>query len=94
MTSLAQMLERNPYQAYTYAYPHKPAYRALDPPLLLSDLWREEKRDALFLYIHVPFCEVRCGYCNLFTLAQSSQEPGTRTMLAPKASISPMRRVW
>src|SRR5207253_519250 len=23
--------------------------------------------DALFLYLHVPFCEMRCGFCNLFT---------------------------
>lgn len=82
MTSLAQMLQQNPYLAYTYAYPHKTAYRALDPPLPLADLWREEKRDTLFLYVHVPFCEVRCGYCNLFTLAQSSQEPGTRFQTA------------
>lgn len=32
-------------------------------------MWAEEKRDALFLYLHVPFCEQRCGYCNLFSLA-------------------------
>ena len=24
-------------------------------------------RESLFLYLHVPFCEVRCGFCNLFT---------------------------
>ncbi len=22
---------------------------------------------ALFLYLHLPFCEMRCGFCNLFT---------------------------
>lgn len=55
------------YQAYSYSYPHKTAYRTLDKPIPLRDLWREEKRDSLFLYAHIPFCEMRCGFCNLFT---------------------------
>jgi oxygen-independent coproporphyrinogen-3 oxidase len=70
MTPLEQMLQQTPYVAYTYSYPHKTAYRPLEPPLRLRDLWSDEKRDALFLYLHVPFCEARCGYCNLFTLAR------------------------
>lgn len=56
-----------PYQAYVYAYPHKTAYRPLPDRPALRDLWRDERRDALSLYLHVPFCEVRCGFCNLFT---------------------------
>lgn len=60
------MLER-PYEAYVYAYPHKTAYRPLAPKPLLADVWRGEARDALSFYTHVPFCEVRCGFCNLFT---------------------------
>jgi oxygen-independent coproporphyrinogen-3 oxidase len=55
------------FEGYTYAYPHKTAYRAFDPPRPLADLWRDEDRRALFLYLHVPFCEMRCGFCNLFT---------------------------
>ncbi|MFF9392209.1 STM4012 family radical SAM protein [Streptomyces griseoluteus] len=56
-----------PYQSYVYAYPHKTAYRKLDDRPLLRDLWAGEPKDALSLYLHVPFCEVRCGFCNLFT---------------------------
>jgi oxygen-independent coproporphyrinogen-3 oxidase len=52
---------------YAYAYPHKTAYRPLDPPVSLTELWSAERRHALFLYLHVPFCEMRCGFCNLFT---------------------------
>ncbi|MEE1820195.1 STM4012 family radical SAM protein [Streptomyces sp. SP18ES09] len=56
-----------PYQQYVYAYPHQKAYRLLDDGPLLSDLWAGERLDALSLYVHVPFCEMRCGFCNLFT---------------------------
>jgi coproporphyrinogen III oxidase-like Fe-S oxidoreductase len=56
-----------PYQGYVYAYPHKTSYRPLAPSPRLSDVWAAERRDALFLYLHVPFCEMRCGFCNLFT---------------------------
>ena len=57
------------YAGYAYAYPHKTAYRALKPPVALRDVWAAERRDALFLYLHTPFCEMRCGFCNLFTTA-------------------------
>ncbi|MQY10505.1 Oxygen-independent coproporphyrinogen-III oxidase-like protein YqeR [Streptomyces sp. RB5] len=57
-----------PYESYVYAYPHKTAYRPLtDPRPRLADLWAGERQDALSLYLHIPFCEVRCGFCNLFT---------------------------
>jgi oxygen-independent coproporphyrinogen-3 oxidase len=62
--------ERTPlYAGYAYAYPHKTAYRALKPPVALRDVWATERRGALFLYLHTPFCEMRCGFCNLFTTA-------------------------
>jgi oxygen-independent coproporphyrinogen III oxidase len=57
------------YAGYAYAYPHKTAYRALKPPVALREVWAAERRDALFLYLHTPFCEMRCGFCNLFTTA-------------------------
>jgi oxygen-independent coproporphyrinogen-3 oxidase len=66
------MLDR-PYESYVYAYPHKTAYRPLTPKPPLADLWRGEERDALSFYMHVPFCEVRCGFCNLFTRTGASE---------------------
>ncbi|MFF7738291.1 STM4012 family radical SAM protein [Streptomyces sp. NPDC007984] len=56
-----------PYESYVYAYPHKTAYRKLPGRPALRDLWAGEAKDALSLYLHIPFCEVRCGFCNLFT---------------------------
>ncbi len=63
----AALLDASPYQHYVYAYPHKTAYRPLDPRPPLRDVWAGERTDALFLYLHIPFCEMRCGFCNLFT---------------------------
>ncbi|NUP54108.1 MAG: STM4012 family radical SAM protein [Catenulispora sp.] len=73
------MLER-PYEAYVYAYPHKTAYRPLVPKPSLTDVWRDEPRDALSFYAHIPFCKVRCGFCNLFTRTHAS-EPLTEAYL-------------
>lgn len=74
MTRLEQMLGETPYVAYLYGYPHKTAYRPFTPALPLESVWAEERRDALFLYVHVPFCEMRCGFCNLFTAAGPKQD--------------------
>jgi coproporphyrinogen III oxidase-like Fe-S oxidoreductase len=63
-----------PYQQYVYAYPHKTAYRPLKPRPSLHDVWADEDRSALFLYLHVPFCEMRCGFCNLFTRTGAPEE--------------------
>jgi oxygen-independent coproporphyrinogen III oxidase len=62
-----KILEGSRYQQYVYGYPHKTAYRPIEPALPLGPLWAKERRDALFLYFHIPFCEQRCGFCNLFT---------------------------
>ncbi|MGZ3477237.1 MAG: STM4012 family radical SAM protein [Polyangiales bacterium] len=67
-------LDGSPYQSYLYAYPHKTAYRAITPKISLGEAWANESRDALFLYVHVPFCEMRCGFCNLFTVSRPRGE--------------------
>jgi oxygen-independent coproporphyrinogen-3 oxidase len=72
--NLKSFLERSPYQAYVYSYPHKTAYRPLTPPVKLADLWSKQNRQALFLYIHIPFCEMRCGFCNLFTTVTHNED--------------------
>lgn len=63
---------KTPYQSYTYAYPHKTAYRAL-APRQLSEVWQDQDKQSLFLYLHIPFCEMRCGFCNLFTTTNATE---------------------
>jgi len=67
VTALDDALAATRYQSYVYAYPHKTAYRPIEPGEPLGPLWAGERRDALFAYFHIPFCEHRCGFCNLFT---------------------------
>jgi oxygen-independent coproporphyrinogen-3 oxidase len=78
MTRLETMLQGSPYQQYLYGYPHKTAYRRFEEPLPLGQLWSGEDTRALFLYLHVPFCEMRCGFCNLFTAAGPTGDGVTR----------------
>ena len=54
------------YPGYVYGYPHKKAYRPLEPRPL-AEVWANEDRQHLFCYLHIPFCEQRCSFCNLFT---------------------------
>ncbi len=67
--TIAESLFENPFVGYAYSYPHKQAYRPFESAIPLEALWRDEPTENLFLYLHVPFCEMRCGFCNLFTVA-------------------------
>ncbi len=71
--SLAEKLSAE-YLSYAYSYPHKTAYRPLSPPVALEAAWAEEEKHALFVYLHVPFCEQRCGFCNLYTQVQPKED--------------------
>lgn len=62
------------YQDYAYSYPHKSAYRPFETPRRLRDVWAREEKSSLFLYVHIPFCEMRCGFCNLFATTDPAGE--------------------
>lgn len=74
LENLQSLIERSPYQTYVYSYPHKTAYRPLTPPVKLASKWSKQDKQALFLYIHIPFCEMRCGFCNLFTTVTHNED--------------------
>ena len=72
--TIQEAIESDDYAGYAYSYPHKSAYRRLDPVVNVCDAWRDENKNSLFLYLHVPFCEMRCGFCNLFTIARPKED--------------------
>ncbi len=74
MLTLESIINNNYFQGYSYSYPHKSVYRALAKARFLKDIWAQEDKSNLFLYLHIPFCEMRCGFCNLFTLANPKSE--------------------
>jgi oxygen-independent coproporphyrinogen-3 oxidase len=67
VVDVAELLQGSPFLGYSYAYPHKTAYRPLARPRSIDEVWATQDRSRAFLYVHVPFCAVRCGFCNLFT---------------------------
>jgi oxygen-independent coproporphyrinogen III oxidase len=92
---MVKTLFENIYEGYAYSYPHKHSYRRLND-LALPSLWENEQKDALFLYIHLPFCEMRCGFCNLFTIANPQEnmvdaylQTLAREAMAIKAQVAP-----
>jgi oxygen-independent coproporphyrinogen-3 oxidase len=91
MSQLPPALAGTPYVAYAYAYPHKTAYRPFATPVPLRELWAGEGRDALFLYLHVPFCEMRCGFCNLFTTVNPKDDLATRYLQALGRQVAQVR---
>lgn len=56
-----------PYVQYMYSYPHKTAYRSL-PCIDIREKMSCLKENKNSLYMHIPFCQYKCGYCNLFSV--------------------------
>lgn len=67
-------LNKSPmYYQYMYSYPHKSAYYDIDDKNIIKAI-KNLKDDNLTAYIHVPFCETKCGYCNLFSIPNNDGE--------------------
>ncbi|MCH8621212.1 STM4012 family radical SAM protein [Undibacterium sp. TS12] len=66
--------ETSRFQSYLYSYPHKTAYRPFEEKLDLKTLWAPEKKHALYLYTHIPFCRMKCSFCNLFTVSHPRED--------------------
>lgn len=60
-------------RAYIYSYPHKTAYRKFESSFSLKEVWKDEEKNSIFLYIHIPFCKSKCGYCNLFSCVECEE---------------------
>ena len=56
-----------------YSYPHKTAYRPLTG-ISFRDYAPVLAGRGHGLYLHIPFCQSKCGYCNLFSVTGLGQE--------------------
>lgn len=62
----------NPYVQYMYSYPHKTAYGSLEG-IRFGDVAPQLAARETGLYFHIPFCQSKCGYCNLFSVVGQSE---------------------
>lgn len=76
---------RFPYFQYMYSYPHKTAYREL-PNLPVKD-YLDGGQETLSLYLHLPFCESKCGYCNLFSVTGQTEDTIDQYLAAMKRQL-------
>lgn len=82
----------NPYVQYMYSYPHKTAYRRLDG-IDLKTFFPYLAGQENSLYFHIPFCQYKCGYCNLFSLAGQPESMMEQYVDAMERQAEQMRKV-
>lgn len=61
---LKQQIKDGVWTGYVTYYPHKRAYRDLKS-FDMKEAW--EGANQLNLYVHIPFCNRKCSFCNLFS---------------------------
>src|SRR5262245_29501757 len=70
---LRNQIAANEMPPYVYTYPPKSAYQPfLGPWQRAAESWRGY-RGKLALYVHVPFCEMKCTFCDLFTVTNAHE---------------------
>ena len=74
------------YTQYMYSYPHKTAYCPLSG-IHLSDYLSRLTGPGHSLYLHLPFCEAKCGYCNLFSVTGQNEEAMDRYLHSVERQI-------
>lgn len=82
----------NPYIQYMYSYPHKTAYRPL-AGIRLADYAGRLSGPGCGLYLHIPFCQTKCGYCNLFSVTGAGAEEMERYLDAVERQLKQYRRI-
>lgn len=69
--ALATRMQRSDMPPYVYAYPPKTAYRPCCESARALESWSGFE-GPLNLYVHVPYCAMKCSFCNLFATVESS----------------------
>ncbi len=61
------------YNQYMYSYPHKTNYKKLEG-IFIRDYLHYLFENEPSMYIHIPFCSSKCGYCNLFSIVDTKMQ--------------------
>lgn len=74
---LARLTSGGAVPPFVYCYPTRSAYRPMEG-VDVERIWAEDvshspNRD-LNLYLHVPFCRYKCGFCNLYTVISEDED--------------------
>ncbi|MBB4913030.1 coproporphyrinogen-III oxidase family protein [Streptosporangium saharense] len=71
-SELQRSIDGGAIPPFVYCYPVRSSYRPLDPERAVEAIWEEDLSHSptreLNLYLHVPFCRYKCGFCNLYTV--------------------------
>lgn len=80
------------YSQYMYSYPHKTAYGPLRG-LYLQDFASRLSGPGHGLYLHIPFCQTKCGYCNLFSVTGQGEHRMNKYLDAVERQLEQYQRV-
>ncbi|MFB7172854.1 coproporphyrinogen-III oxidase family protein [Streptomyces sp. NPDC056254] len=76
---IADQIAQGVIPPYQYSYPPRSTYRPLPegrwsiPEIWAADLAHHQVPE-LNLYLHVPFCDRKCGFCNLYTIISTDED--------------------
>jgi oxygen-independent coproporphyrinogen-3 oxidase len=72
-----KLVDEQAIPPFVYTYPTRSSYRPLDGNWTIDKIWLEDTYNSptneLNVYIHVPFCRYKCGFCNLYTVISEKQ---------------------
>ncbi len=70
---LHQQIASQVLPSYIYNYPPKSSYQAYHDWLSAAREWENVKGE-ITLYLHIPFCDMKCHFCDLFTVTKLHTE--------------------
>jgi oxygen-independent coproporphyrinogen III oxidase len=74
---LRQGLETQRIPPFVCVYPPRSSYLPSETPSSVAALWEADTAlsgSDLNLYVHIPFCSYKCGFCNLYTVICTEDE--------------------
>lgn len=89
--SLADRIANQEMPPYIYTYPPKGAYQPFTDWEQAAKSW-EKVEGHIAIYIHIPFCNMKCSFCNLFTVTNAADAIRERYVAALLLELQVMMR--